>query len=764
MNWSAGVPRHRLSRLLLLLVGGCLGIGIAGPPPAAGQDGGTLRGIVTSAEDGRALRGANVVLRTLDGRRVGATATDLDGYYELESVPPAQYQFRVSFVGFAPHRDTVEVEEGGTRINVVLPPRERALEGVRVEADRGAAHREAGVQTVGAAGLDRIPTPGPSGDLASYLQTLPGVVSGGDRGGQLYVRGGTPSQNLVRVDGLSIVKPFHISNLYSAFPQEVVKSADIHAGGFGAEYLGALSSVIDVTLREGNMEEYAASASSSPFLASARVEGPIEEGSESFLGVVRHSLIRHTADPLIGEAVPLRFYDVTGRYSLRASDASCSFTGMRTFDRGEINPERNTVLRWTNTTVGGNCLFFGEQLAHALDVNVGYTRFRNSAGSRAAPERSASVQKGYFSVKREQDLWRGTIDFGGRWTFSKYGYSLGEKFTALESDDLYVNQLQGFLAGRWEIGDRLTVSPSVGTQYQTVAGVPTLEPRLRLAYRPGGTDRQAVTLALGKYNQAVEGITDERDAGTVFTVWTPSTGQDGIPEALHGILGYRRQVGSVVEVSVEGYGKKLTDIPVPKWTPVARLNTQTTPASGVVYGADLQSELTLDSFYLFLGYGWSTVTYRADSGTLGAWVQGEVVEYTPSHDRRHQVSAVASYEFGDFTANLNWEFGTGRPYTKLYGLDLAVRTSTLEESPTTDAGTALTLFDRPYGARLPPYHRLDLSLSRVFEVLPRFSLEVKAGAINTYDRSNIFYYDVKTLSRVDQTPLLPYVSLRAQIN
>ena len=751
-------------KLLLLLLGGSIGVCAVGPSPAIGQSGGTLRGIVTSAGDGRALQGANVVLRTLEDRLVEATATDLDGYYELEGVPAGRYQFRVSFVGFAAHRDTIDVEGSGTRVNVVLTPQEQSLEGVRVEADRGAANRQAGVQTVGAAGLDRVPTPGPSGDLASYLQTLPGVVSGGDRGGQLYVRGGTPSQNLVQVDGLSIVKPFHISNLYSAFPQEIVKSADIHAGGFGAEYLGALSSVIDVTLREGNMEEYVASASSSPFLASTRVEGPIEEGSESFLGVVRHSLIRHTADPIVGDAVPLRFYDATGRYSLRAPDATCSFTGMRTFDRGEINPERNTVLQWTNTTVGGNCLFFGEQLAHALDVNVGYTSFRNSAGTRAAPERSASVRKGYFSVEREQDLWRGTIDFGGRWALSKYGFTLGEKFTALESNDLYVNQLQGFLAGRWEIGDRLTVSPSVGTQYQTVAGVPTLEPRLRLAYRPGGADRQALTLAVGKYNQAIEGITDERDAGTVFTVWTPSTDEQGIPEALHGILGYRRQFGSVVEVSVEGYGKKLNDIPVPKWTPVARLNTETTPAGGVVYGADLQSELTLGSFYLFLGYGWSNVTYRADSGTLGAWVQGDIVEYTPSHDRRHQVSAVASYEIGGVTANLNWEFGTGRPYTRLYGIDLALRASTLDESPTTDAGTALTLFDRPYGGRLPPYHRLDLSLERSFEVMPRLSLEVKLGTINTYDRNNIFYYDVRTLSRVDQTPLLPYVSLRAQIN
>lgn len=699
----------------------------------------------------------------MDGDIAEAGVTNVDGYYELSDISPGRYRFQASFVGFETHQDTLRLSAGSRKYNVELTPKKQTLEEVEVEAKGGATRRSAGLQTVGGADLDRVPTPGPSGDLAAYLQTLPGVVSVGDRGGQLYVRGGTPTQNLVLVDNLPITKPFHISGLYSAFPQDIVKKADIHAGGFTAEYMGAISSVIDVTLREGNMKEFVGSASISPFITSARVEGPIDPGRESFLGVVRYSLIDETADPLFGRSVPLQFYDLTGRYSLQYESASCSLTGMRTHDRGQINANRNTVLTWSNTTVGGRCLLFGEQLDHALKVSAGYSSFQNSAGTRDAPERSAGLQKGHFNVEREQDLLRGTLTFGGRWDFTKYEFELGEKFTALETQTQFATAIQGYATMAWDLSDYLTLTPSFGVQFTETSFVPTYEPRLRISFRPDGTDQQELNLAVGKYNQISEGITDERDAGTVFTVWSPSSRDEGIPQALHGILGYRQQIGSLLETSIEGYVKDLSNIPVPQWTPVARFNTRTSLASGLAYGADVRVTLETNDLYFFLGYGWSKVTYEASQEDLGAWIGGDVVTYSPSHDRRHQINAVASYEVGGFTGNLSWEFGSGRPYTKVYGFDLALEVATLEEHPTSDPGTALTLYDEPYGARLPVYHRLDASISRTFDLSSRLSLETKLGAINVYDRKNIFYYDINTLDRVNQTPFLPYISLRVRV-
>jgi hypothetical protein len=735
------------------------------PAPALAQPAAaTLRVLVTSADDGQILEGANVILSAVTPDDQYAGATNENGFLELVDVPPGRYTLTVSFIGFETHDDEIALQAGERRtVEVDLPVQEQALDEVRVEAERGAARREAGLQTVRAAELSRIPTPGPSGDLASYLQTLPGVVSAGDRGGQLYIRGGTPSQNLILVDNLPIVKPFHISSLYSAFPEDIVRSVDFYAGGFSAQYMGALSSAIDVNLRRGNMERFAGSAAMSPFIASARVEGPIVTGRQSFLIVGRHSIIEETADPLLGREVPLRFYDLTGRYSVQSSGATCNITAMRTYDRGRINTNQNTSLSWSNTTLGSSCLLFGEGLDRAFELTGGLTHFENAAGTAGTAERTASLRRIYLGLEREQDLLGSILDLGMRWTTTQYTADLDEKFVSLGLVKQNGASLQAFAATEWTLGDVLTITPSVGTH---ITGRrierPTAEPRLRLSIRPDGTDQQEISLAAGKYNQVDQGITDERDAGTVFTVWTPSELGAPLPQALHGIVGYRQRLGALFEASVEGYVKDLRNIPVPQWTTEARFNTRTTIADGLTYGVDARMELTTNSLYAYVGYGWTKVSYEAARDDLGAWIEGDLFSYAPPHDRRHQVNTVLSYDLAGFTANASWEFGTGRPYTKVYGFNLALDLPA--QFPTSSPGTAQTFYDRPYGARLPVYHRLDASIERDFTISGRLSLETKVGAINAYDRSNIFYYDVNTLQRVDQSPLLPYLSLRVLID
>ena len=717
---------------------------------------------------GTALPSANVVLSTPDGERIAATATNVDGFYELPGLDPGSYRLQISYIGYQTHQTTVELEKGSQSYNVSLASTEQQLDEVQVEAERGAAQREAGLQTVGAADIERIPTPGPGGDLAAYIQTMPGVVSVGNRGGELYIRGGTPSQNLVLVDGLRVIQPFHISNLYSAFSEDAVKSADVQAGGFGAEYMGAVSSVIDVSLRQGNMKAFEGSASVSPFLVSGSIEGPLREGQDSFLAVARHSVIDETASALFNRDVPLQFYDVTTRYSLQLEDASCNITGLRTEDEGQINPNRDLVMAWSNTAIGGRCLLFGGALDRAIDLRVGHTRYQNEAGTPGSPQRSASVRKTYFRLQSEQELLGTTLDYGGRWVLNDYRYNLDERFTNLQKQSQSGGAIQAYASLEFNFGEYLTVTPSFGT-HLTVRrlGSPTYEPRMRLTFRPTGTDRQEVSLALGKYNQTADGLTDERDAGTVFTVWRPSGQREPLVQALHGILGYRQQLGSSVTLSAEGFAKNLSNLPVPEWSADAQFDTETTLADGRVYGADFRATYELNALYLFLGYGYSTITYEAARDDLGAWTGGEVVEYAPSHDRRHQLNMVASYEIGEFTANANWEFGSGRPYTKIAGFDLALdvqdQSTTPTQYPTSSPGRAELFFDRPYNARLPAYHRLDLSLERSFALSPHVNLEAKVGAVNAYDRSNVFYYDVTTFERVDQTPLLPYLSVRAEL-
>ena len=141
-----------------------------------------------------------------------------------------------------------------------------------------------------------------------------------------------------------------------------------------------------------------------------------------------------------------------------------------------------------------------------------------------------------------------------------------------------------------------------------------------------------------------------------------------------------------------------------------------------------------------------------------AWIQEPIFSYSPAHDQRHKVNAITSYSLSGYTVSASWEFGSGAPYTQIFGYDFSLRVP--DQQPQTHPGTARILFSRPYGERLPVYHRLDLSLEKSYRLSSGTSLDVSAGMINVYNRNNIFNFDLGTLQRVDQTPFLPYVSLK----
>jgi len=735
---------------------------VLGPNPALGQEESALRIVVTSADDGRPLQSANLLLKGLEsGAVVRGGATNHDGYHEMGELSPARYVIVISRVGFETHRDTLRLDPGRRLYRVTLAVEPGRLGEVTVAREGGMARRTAGRETIPAPEIDRIPTPGPSGDLASYLQTLPSVVSVGDRGGQLFIQGGAPTQNRYLIDGLPIVRPFHISSFFSAFPQNAIQNADLYAGGFGARYGEAISSVLDVRLRPGNLNKFSGSGAVGPHLASLRVEGPIVQGNQSFLISARHSLIEETAGPLFGEEEPISFYDVTGRYTYQQENASCNVTTVLTNDRGSLGPDREQELSWSNTVVGGRCLVYNEKFDNTFSIRGGYTGFQNEFGTAGSPERTASRWRVYLMLNRDVTFLGQPANFGGQVTGGAYEAQIDRRFIGLDTfnDSQGMFRLHGSVD--WSPNDYVTVSPGVASQV-VFSSSPSFDPRLRLSVRPDGTDQQEISFATGLFHQIDSGITDVRDAGTAFTVWRPPGDGDPLPQALHAILTYRQRLGSLFEGSVEGYAKRLSDIQVPEWTPRAGINTETTRADGEIYGANLRLEFRRGPFRTNLGYGWSTVTYEAATDDLGAWIGGDVFSFSPAHDQRHQVNAVASYEFMGATTSVNWAFGTGRPLTQVRGFDLALDAPNLR--PTEQPGTPQTIFNRPFGAQLPATHRLDVSAERSFDLSERLALDAKVGAINLYDRRNVFFFDVDSLQRVDQSPLLPYFSMRVRFN
>lgn len=754
--WSRPARWHLLSGLCLA---GCLILFAAGlhPHPATAQDGETtlLRGFVTDASTGQNLDRANVVLLQ-NGSVVQAAATNSEGFYQLSGLAPATYVLRVSYIGYRTRRDTVSLSAATQRRDVALRPQEQQLAGVTVEARRDVELAEAGRNEIQPADIETIPTPGPGSDLSGYLRSLPQVSTLGDRGGRLYVRGGRPSQNLILVDGIPVYKPFHILGFYSAFPADLVQSADFYAGGFTAEYMGRTSSVLDVNLRSGNTKGYAGAVSGSPFLSGFRVEGPLLQES-SFLASYRQSLIEETAPVLIGEDSPQYFYDLIGKVTGTSDQARCSATLLRTYDRGRIDPDRDASVRWTNTSAGGHCLAFGESSAQVVDLSVGGSHFGNRVRTTDGSVRDASTWIIRTHLRVGQPVRWGQVEWGLWAQVNQYSVDLNETLLASEADDDFRVTAGGFTQTTLELGaeDQIQIEPSVGLRTSPFS----LEPRVRASWAPGGSDTRKLTAAGGLYRQIDAGITDERDAGSVFLAWLPTPIEDRLLQSAHALLGWNQQLAPGLTMNVEGYYKDFRDVPVPKWTAIATFNTELTLADGRSYGGDIQLRYRRDPFDLRASYGLNWVTYRADSRDLEAWNQTGTFTYTPPHDRRHQVSLVASADMAGIRSSVRWQFGSGRPFTQAYGYDTLPILRGLEDQVNRDIGLPRLLYDEPYNARLPTYHRLDVSVERGFTLSPRVELTAEAGAINAYNRSNLFYVDIFTQERVDQLPVLPYLSL-----
>ncbi len=701
-----------------------------------------LSGAVTDAEDGQELVGVNVILNREDGQQFGR-ATDGDGRFAFGGLLPGRYAVTATFLGYDAYADTLDLAFGDrVMLDIALAPSETAMETVTVETERTAATSSpAGLVQLRPADLAVIPSPDLSGDLAGVLTVQPGITTIGDRGGQLYIRGGTPTQNLVLIDGMRLFQPFHIVGFYSAFPAEIVQQADIYAGGFGARYGGRISSVIDVKTRNGSKQRFGGSASLAPFLTSVRVEGPIVPDEASFVLSVRESVVERVAEQVVGEALPYRFGDAFGKLHFFTGPASfVSLTGLRTTDAGTISGlEDQTRIDWTNEALGGRFFYLPTSLAAALDVTVNYAAYRSSFAPDRAPARDADVKSfgGQFALAYFLERADVRLGFGGQtlqfdYTFNRRGPVRRERTT----------EGTFFVEADFDLGRGVRVEP--GLRLQTFPAQQrdiSLEPRLRASWT--ASPKLTLSSAFGLYRQEIIGLNDERDIGDVFTAWASIPQNEPTPRALHAILGAEVRPTSSFALGVEGYAKQLDAMQV------LLADRGLVRSNGEVFGLDVRASWRRAPFNLLATYGYSASTYR-----------NAREEYRPPHDRRHRLNLVGEFRRGPWRLATRWQLASGRPFTRLIGVfddlgppDAGSDFLTAEGTPTAIPETT------PFRGLTPAYYRLDVSAERDFD-LGLAVLTLQASVINTTDRANFFYYDALRADRIDQFPLIPSLGLR----
>lgn len=766
-----------------LLVACVIAAGIlgAGSSTARAQSA-SIRGIILAGGTGQPLAGANVAVLRSDSL-VRGTATDRNGSFLVGGLAPGTYVLEISFVGYRASRDTIGLDRGENRvIEVGLTPVAEEMGEVLVEAEdrAGAAQVQAGYQRLEAEDLARIPTPGLSPDLASYVSSQPGVVSLGDRGGGFYIRGGEPSQNRIYVDRIPIYHPFHMIGFYSAVPSTIVQQTDLYAGGYPSSYSGGLSSVIDVGTRTGHMREYRGSASISPFIGSVSAEGPIRPGRVSFLGSYRHSTLGTGASRYVDQPLPFSFSDgflklhgriaptkrVTGSV-IRSSDSGVLGSAPRDSTAQEVN--------WVNSGGSIRYLFLPSAIPMQGELFLSYARLGSELGPPDDPVRDSQLENFRVGAHGTFPGDQFSFDAGFTTEFVDLRTRLGSFYrdaqagavVSLTQTGLFVTSRIAFLPG-----DQLTLEPGLRAHFYNVRLDPYVEPRVRFSFRRAGHE---LSFSGGVFHQELLGLTDRRDAASVFTAWTaiPSHNvgfSQGIQNVLYDRLGrayhlagsYRVRPLPGIEVAAEGFYRHYSNLFVQEWTSLVSFSPRLQPAVGRSYGGSVRLEAEGGPFYGFVNYGYSNTRYAAENTMYELWYGRDRLDFRPPHDQRHQVNAVVELSGWGFTLNARWTAATGRPFSRPVGFDGYVFMENFESQFESDSERRV-IYEEPFNAVLPMYHRLDVSVERDFQLGRRADLTVQASVINAYDRANVFYLDLYTQERRDQLPFVPSLGLELSI-
>ena len=739
-------------------------VGLAGFQQARAQNA-VVRGFVTDAANGEALQGVNVVLENAAGDLRGV-ATNGDGIYGITRVPPGRYQFRASFIGFQTYVDTLDLAANERlTVNIELLLDETELGEIVVEGieETGAARMTAGLQTVRPKDIELVPMPDVSGDLANFLTTLPGVVTIGDRGGQLFIRGGEPSHSMVLIDGMYVHQPYHILGFYSAFPSDIIRQADVYTAGYGAEFSGRIASVIDIHSRNGNKRRYAGAVSMAPFVSAVRLEGPLVKDRVSFIGSLRHSVIEQAAQHYVPQELPYDFGDTFAKiHAITSRNSQLSFTLLQTHDRGTLGQESEDRIleevRWKNTAYGLRYVILPHALPFVAEMLLSFSEMRTELGPREDPVRWSRVRGFNYAVNMTNFFPRAEWKWGLFWRAPEITSLLGGVYQNVEFGFSRRHKAGIYVEPDFYVTDELRMRLGVIAQLfpgQDQGGI--IEPRMRLVWQKG---RHEISAAAGLYHQELFGLNDRRDATNVFTAWR-SAPTDELSRAIHLLLGYRVTPLPGLEIAAEGFYKRLRNLFIAEWTSFPRFTTRLQRADGRVVGLDLRLEVRRPHFYGYINYGLSSVEYEAKQASLALWYGAETLKFHPPHDRRHQFNVLGSTTLGGFDVSLRWNFGSGRPFNRLFGFDGFVLMNGVQDLFTVPDDQRV-IYERPFQGKLPTYHRLDVSVERRFD-FSGFDLTVQVGAINLYDRRNLFALDLFTLERSDQLPFVPTVGLKIEV-
>jgi hypothetical protein len=759
----------------------------------------TIRGTVYNESSGEPEL---FTLMYLDSTNLGVQ-TDVEGFYSLTKIPAGTYTLVAVKTSFQATRIRVTVKPGEILTqNITIVP--RVMKEVIIKGDKTekVENPTVGKTTMDRKDINRVVAVGGVADIAQSVQVLPGVVSSGDQGGQLYIRGGTPIQNKVLLDGMIVYNPFHSIGLFSVFDTDIIKNMDVYTGGFNAEYGGRISSVMDITTRDGNRKRFGGKITASPFGAKLMIEGPLrrmndslKRGSISYMLSAKNSYLQQTSKLLYSyvdtNGLPFNFNDYYGKVSFNSTSGSrLSVFGFNFNDR--VSRYKGSAdLNWSSWGFGSQFQVVPGSSTTLIRGNFAYSQYAIRMEEDNYSPRTDTVNGFNLGLNFTYFQRKNVVNYGievlGYKTVFQFENSVHRKIGQTENTTEFAAYLKYKWVSRNLAKDSLksrTLVLEPGFRIHYYASLSNISPEPRLAFKYNLTDKIRLRGAVGMYSQNLIAATSDRDVVNLF--YGILSGSDAIPKtftneqgeeidithrlqkANHYIFGIEwdpidsTQKFGNLEFTVEGYLKdfrQLTNINRNKLYEDTEDNADQPDIlkkdfiieTGQAYGIDFVMKYTFKNFYFWTVYSYGFVT-RWDG----------IQSYRPNFDRRHNINIVSSYVFGkeeNWEVDVRWNFGTGFPFTPTQGFYESLNFDDMTSDYVSQNGTLGVLYGSLNSHQLPTYHRIDITIKKWWDFSEFSRLEVAAGCTNAYNRANVFYFDRVAFKRVNQLPIMPSVSM-----
>jgi hypothetical protein len=718
-----------------------------------------LRGIVTDSANGERLPGVNVVV---EGTGRG-WVTNANGFYLIAGVPRGRHTVTASAIGYA--RRTLDVEIGGTdpiTLNIVLAPRIVESSEVTIEGERESeeAQRSPSIHVVTPRDLQLVPAAAQP-DLFREMEMLPGISSTSDVNSKFYVRGGAGDQNLVLLDGMKLFNPFHAYGTFGVVDPSIIRSADIYTGAFPSNFGDRLSSVVNVTTRDGNRNQFAGNAGINFLSANLGLEGPIK-GDNSWLVSARKSVFDKTLEKLIPSAAPTSFYDL---YFKGTAGNSTGRVGIR----GLINEDNITPLdptqpafTWKSASFAGVISgLIADRVYMDLTMNLSTSEVIRSSGP-SSPVPAASSRISEWSFRGEFDVFSESQDHfavGFESAFPNISNVLPTRAAVVRSFDDNEGELWLWFRYIASLGP-LGIDGGIHTELNTISSavlgdrqVPLrqiLQPRIALSLNLAGN--WVAKAAYGVFTQNIITINNEDDLISLFDAWIYLPDQLRPEEADHYVLGLEGNITPRLSTSIQAYVKDYRSIVLYNPDKIFPDDPDYLSGTGASSGIETLLRYRLPLTDLYASY----VISRARVSAAG-------ITYPPRYDQTHAVKAMGVlHVLENLDVTLRWEYGSGYPYTQSAGYYSRLSLDDIDRDPFPGgSGDPMRVLGPKNAARLPAYRRLDAGFAW------RVALEGLHGStgvnfLNIGNAHNILYYDRVTGKTDYMMPFFPSAFITAE--